>query len=135
MHTSAKACPTAREIPGRSNAEEALAAALTGGRPLFVQAILLVPDHLISLTDSGDYETSDRALVASCQEFIRAVPPGSRVYRWSATSLVALTGSAESVTPERCSGLGTVGLFELVDARSPEHLTREMDLFVAQHVM
>ena len=135
MQTSAKACPTAREIPGRSDAEVALAAALDeSGRHSFSSAVLLVPDHLFGLTETGDLETADRALVASCQDFIRVLPAGSRVFRWSATSLVALTHGDGVPAVNRYAKLGRSEVFPLAGVESLRQFAQELDMCVAQSV-
>ncbi len=134
MQTSAKACPAAREIPGRSDAEQALAAALNNARQTSIEALLLLPDHLASLTEAGEYETADRALVACCQEFVRALPPGSRVYRWSATALLAVVGAPDAAVLKRTTTIGKTEIFSLDEYQSLEGLRRALDLFIAENL-
>lgn len=139
MPTSAKACPAVQEIPGRSNAEKALAAAHRSGRRSFSFAVIFLADQLPQILEEGDYETADRALLAFCQQLVRALPPNARVYRWSGTSLVVLleshaTGKALEWEIGRLPVIGARQLFPLADSTTPDQACREMDLFVAQNL-
>ena len=139
MISSAKACPAVQEIPGRCNAETALAAACRSGRRSFWFAVVLLADQLPEILEAGDYETADRALLAFCQQLVRVLPPQARLYRWSGTSLVILLenhGSAGRLEWDlnRLPGIGARRVFPLASSVIPEEIYRDMDLFVAQNL-
>jgi GGDEF domain-containing protein len=136
MQNSAKACPAVREIPGRSSAEKALAAAFESGRRSFWYAIVFLPDHIPQILDAGDYDTADRALLAYCQDLVRVLPPDARVYRWSGAALIAVLSRAEeTVELQRAISRLPVGgvrtLIPLDSTASLDELGRKADFFVA----
>ncbi len=136
MQNSATACPAVREIPGRSSAEKALAAAFQSGRRSFWHAIVFLPDHVPQILDAGDYDTADRALLAYCQDLVRILPPDARVCRWSGTALIAVLERAEEVTElewaiSRLPLSGARTLMPLASAASLDEFSRQVDLFVA----
>ena len=71
--TSAVASPAVREIPGRSEAENALAVAYTSGRRSFFQAAVFLPDHVPDFIEEGRFDLADRALLAYCQALVRVL--------------------------------------------------------------
>ena len=135
MQTSAQACPAVQELPGRSDAEIALAAAFEGGRLSFYRVVVYLPDHITQLIEEDRCELADRALLAFCQSLVRVLPAGARLYRWTATSLVVLTDSVESAETLAASGIAGTGrrrTFDPASAGSLANLTRKLDFYVAQ---
>lgn len=136
MQSSATACPAVREIPGRSCAEKALAAALSSGRRSFWYLAVFQADHVAEILEQGQYDTADRALLSYCQDLVRVLPLPARVYRWSGTALIFLMERADDPlelrrSVERLPVTGTRCLIPLVLADGVDQLAREVDLFIA----
>ena len=58
--TSAVASPAVWEIPGRSQAEEALAVAYTSGRRSFYKAAVFLPDHVPDFIEEGRFDKNQQ---------------------------------------------------------------------------
>ncbi len=139
MLSSAKACPAVQEIPGRSSAEKALAAAHRGGRRSFFYAAVFLADHLPEIIEQGDYETADRALLSFCQHLAGVFDPAAHIYRWSGTSLVVMMERHVPVDVleweiSRIPVSGARRLFPVAQYPTSDQLCREIDLFVAQNL-
>jgi len=128
MQSPAKACPAIRAIPGRSEAEVALAAALESGRQSLYTAFVCVPAYIPALTEAGEFQLADRALLAYCQDLAAVLPPNARLFRWSATSVLVLTEEPLAANLEDSQA------FPLEFAESLSALARELDLHVARTV-
>ena len=135
--TSAVASPAVWEIPGRSEAENALAVAHTSDRRSFFKAAVFLPDHVPDFIEEGRFDLADRALLAYCQALVKVLPPNARLYRWSATALLVLI---EESVPDRADPipflpeLGTRRYFPLAEATDLTSLCREADLHIASSI-
>lgn len=127
MQGSAQLCPAVRDLPGRSDAEKALAAALSGGRA-FSHAVAVPLARATSLVDQGLWRESDDDVLRSFLNLSRTLNPGDRIFRWSGTSLLVLFESADNFAEwihDRSR------LFSLEREPDACDLGRRIDLFVA----
>jgi GGDEF domain-containing protein len=89
------------ELPGRSEAEESLRAALAGRRPKF--AAVLVAGGVLCASERYGYSAGDAILLEFASCWLSALRPGDRLHRWSGTAFLAVvdrqTGS-EGVSAE-----------------------------------
>jgi hypothetical protein len=132
--TSVVASPAVWEIPGRSQAEEALAVAHTSDRRSFFKAAVFLPDHVPDFIEEGRFDLADRALLAYCQALVKVLPPNARLYRWSATALMVLVvqSAPDSADPiPFLPELGRRRYFPLAEGTDFASLCREVDLHIA----
>ena len=139
MQASAERCPAILEIPGRSDAEKALAAARPGGRRFFSFAAAFLADSAVSILDEGDWRAADTVLLAFFQDLTAKLPAHDRIYRWTGASLLVLMErSASQETVQRdMDGLAVTGkreVFPLGQGCTPEQLRHCIDLFVARNL-
>lgn len=127
MRTSARACPTIREIPGRFEAERALAAALKGGRRSFCRALLLLPERVAEALEARDWETADRLLMSACERIGAFARPGVRLFRWTAGSLLVILEGDPPFSPDG----GACRMFLLSQAVDAPRLFRTLDAWAA----
>lgn len=134
MQGSAKLCPAIRELPGRCDAEKALAAAQIGGRHLFLAAAVL-SNQATRRIEEGDWAGADRALLNCFENLTRAASPGDRIFRWTGSSLVMLMERShpDAIRRELAAlpGDDRRKLFDLAEARTPETLFHRLDHFIA----
>ena len=123
MQGSAQCCPSVRAIPGRSDAEKALAAAHRDGRQSFYYAAIHPVREAPALIERGDWKGADDAVLASFLDLAGRVSPEDRIYRWSGTSLLVVT--------ERTEPLCRLGFLAVKNAPTLDALHRSLDLLVA----
>jgi hypothetical protein len=134
MQCSAQVCLSVPDIPGRSAAEQALAAALAGGRPSFTHAVVVTVPEAEALFESGQYQQADNALLATFLSLAQGRPSGDQVFRWSAASLLLLTTENtefETLADGIYPAAGRPGVFPFSLAPSLDVLKRDIDLVVA----
>jgi hypothetical protein len=127
MRTSARACPTIREIPGRFEAERALAAALKGGRRSFCRALLFLPERVAEALEARDWETADHLLLSACERIGAFASPGVQLFRWTAGSLLVIFDGDPPLSPDG----GSCRLFLLSPALDTPRLFRTLDAWAA----
>jgi len=129
MQSSAQVCPSVSDIPGRHQAELALAAAFQGGRPSFSCAVVHPVPEAMAWTEPGFCRQADDALLAAFIELVRGALPGDQVFRWTATSLLVLM--AETPDDARLRAARS-GMFRLSCVPNADALKRDIDQFVAR---
>lgn len=82
-------------IPGRAEAEEALATAIAGRLP--VCAAVFIVDRIHLLNDCFGYDMGDRLLGAFHDRLRHRLDPADRIFRWSGTSFVVLMEGRRTV--------------------------------------
>jgi len=136
MQPSAQLLFSLRELPGRVEAEAALAAACRGGRHFFAVAFLAPHAHL--LFDNIGTDAAERALQAFGRRLAGAIRRGDGIYRWTATSFLLLIerpGCPDAVRQE-IDALPVTALRRVFSAwgAPSTRLARQIDLFVATHL-
>jgi GGDEF domain-containing protein len=139
-------------VPGRAEAEQALAATIARGLPGF--AAVFIVDRIHLLNDCFGYVVGDRLLSAFHDRLRWHLAPDDRIFRWSGTSFVALLERRRAVGAVRaelgqmvsCSAEITVRLgdsalalataaswavFPLRGAASKEAMVRCIDHYIA----
>ena len=140
MSSSTEPCLTIRDIPRRSGAERALAAAHGGGRRLSSFAAAFVAGFVTELLDEGDYDAADSALLQFFQDLSERLPACDRIYRWTGTSLLVLMerpAPLEAVRREM-DAVPVIGKREVIplgQVCTIEQLCRRIDLFVARNLL
>ena len=86
-------------VPGRAEAEEALAASIARGTRVF--AAVFIVDRIHLLNDCFGYTLGDRLLGEFHERLRRRLSPTDRVFRWSGTSFVALLEHRRAVSEVR----------------------------------
>ena len=142
-------------LPGRSEAQAVLAAALTEGRPMF--AAVFVVDRVNVVNDCFGYALGDKLLLSFHDHLRDKLLPTDRVCRWTGTSFLALLereGSLESVDdeirqlaaeqPEIAVHLGSGALvlsaaanwavFPLRGVRSADSLPDSIDFYITRNL-
>ena len=139
MIASAERCPTVREIPGRSDAERALAAAQHSGRHLFPFAVAFLCEQVPAMLDNCDCIEADKSMLAFLQDLDGQLPAGDHIFRWTGTSLLVLmwrSGTFETVQREinTIVAAGKRCVFSIQNTSTPEQLYRQIDFFVAMNL-
>ncbi len=128
MQSAAKACGSVREIPGRAEALERLAALFRSGNPASVRPLLVLVDEATLSLESGDEAAADRLLYDAFASLFRWAPPETSAFRWSATALLLLVPAAVPA-PEPP---GRSRIFPCSSFRDCRELVRAMDSWVGR---
>jgi hypothetical protein len=134
MQSSAQLCPAIGDLPGRSDAEKALAAAYRDGRHSFFYAVALPVKRALDLLDQGDWQGADAVLLDSFLNLTRRVSVGDHLYRWSGAALLALVerhGPAETASRELQIQLGPRRVFRLTGEATLDRLCGQIDRHIA----
>ncbi|MCP5112934.1 MAG: hypothetical protein GY953_19075 [bacterium] len=140
MQSSARLSPAVREIPGRCDAEKALAASHRGSRLSFFFATVYLVDHVPELLEQGQWRLADRALMAGFEELARLSHPGDRIFRWTGSALLVLMerdGEAAAVRAElkRLPVHSRRRVYPLYRHSTPSELSRQIDHYVSTHLL
>lgn len=141
-------------LPGRSAAEAALREA--GDSALPANAVVLIPERVLSLSEELGYAAGEQLLEACCRKWVEILAPGEQLFRWSFSTflVVPVTGDQEEarkrflqltrnpITCEVTLSSGSFGLaagfecmvFSLEPHEASEALCRRIDHSVATQV-
>jgi len=134
MHGFAQVCPAVPDLPGRIDAEQALAAAFVGGRQSFSHVAVYSIAGAVSLLDEGNWKEADDDILSGFLDLHRRVSPDCRVFRWTAASLLVLIparGDNDSWRVDLPLWGNQLAQFSIAQAESPEALGQQIDLSVA----
>jgi len=142
-------------VPGRAEAEQALARGIAKGGPAY--AAVFIVDRIHLLSDCFGYTLGDRLLSAFHERLRNRLDPADKIFRWSGTAFVALIERPRPITQVRselervasCSAEITVKIgdgdlalataaswaaFPLREAASKDALVRGIDHYVAANL-
>jgi GGDEF domain-containing protein len=119
-------------LPGRAEAETAIASLMRRGRLGFVLAVLAtdapgIYEHL-------GYEAGDLALAALAERLAWRMVPGRELFRWSATSFVMVSRSLRKMTDSASIEGATTALFAAWPNDRPRQLFNRIDHYIASHL-
>jgi GGDEF domain-containing protein len=117
------------ELPGRADAERAIDSALRSGDPGWLATVVADQVHLIY--QRCGYGAGDAVLEEIAGLLARL--PGTRVYRWTATSFVVIAARRPGIAFP-ASLKATVTMLPLASVRSPGELVCRLDHHVALRV-
>jgi|GEM_PF-2214393 GGDEF domain-containing protein len=75
-------------LPGRSAAETALHEA--SGSTLPANAVVLIPERVLSLSEELGYAAGEQLLEACCRKWEELLAPGEQLFRWSFSSFLVV---------------------------------------------
>jgi GGDEF domain-containing protein len=119
------------EVPGRSQAEDAVREACRQGRPAF--AAVFVADKLLAISESLGYAAGDKLLLDFSRYWAESLHCGDRLYRWSGTSFLAVlsrdAGWREVVAEiEELAAAPCQAWLECTDGQVPVALSSKVEL-------
>lgn len=130
--TACKYGSDALSLPGRADAERAIARLMSEGRLGFVLAI--VDTRIPRINEEDGYAAGDRALAALAQRL--AGPPGSarELFHWSAAAFVIVSSSLRKVTDHAYVEGATTALFGAWPGDQAPALFERIDHYIASRL-
>ncbi|HLJ47928.1 MAG TPA: hypothetical protein VKU01_18055 [Bryobacteraceae bacterium] len=119
-------------LPGRAEAETAIAELLSEGRLSFV--LVVVAKHVHSIYETQGFAEGDALLEAVVRRLTEPPLCAPRMFRWSATSFVVLSHSLRTVTD--CSEIegASCALFAAWPNDASRALFDRIDNYIATHL-
>jgi GGDEF domain-containing protein len=119
-------------LPGRAEAETAIAGLMRRDRLGFVLAVLATDAP--EIYEHHGYEAGDLALSALARRMAWRTAPGRELFRWSATSFVMVSRSLRKMTDSAAIEGATTALFAAWPNDRPRHLFDRIDHYIASHL-
>ena len=119
-------------LPGRAEAEQAIAELIAGGQLAFV--LVIVAKHLHRVYEQDGYAAGDRLLESLARRLSAQPSSDSRLYHWSATSFVVTSQSLRTITDCTQVEDACCALFGIWPHDQPRALYDRIDQYIATHL-
>ena len=119
-------------LPGRAEAESAIARMMCQGRPAFVLAVLAT--GVPRINEQFGYHAGDRVLAGLAARLASASASSRDVFRWSATSFLIVARSLSGVRKASSIAGATTAVFSVLPHDQPRALFDRIDDYILSHV-